>query len=316
MKLYIIFLTCALVVACNSKKDETFTKEKNKNENCLDIKISDYRKEAGSDAIIKIDIIEEWEKECADLTAKSIGKPSSELPNQINIAISNESSDAISIKGKVIDKGHYAELQLKLPLQINKGNSDFCSNERVDALLLPSNLNYRAVVNSEIQISVVLSCTRQLGLIINTIDLTKFDGSKITQLTTPASTTQSSEDKRFHPNNTLERAANPGVSSVSDFDEWRNSGGLAVSSKWLGYRVTDVYTHYTNNVIDILKLEIIINGDKIGSFNNLKKDLGRWCDAEWVSLSSQKGSYISKGSKYTCDYMPSDYSSLISIVKK
>lgn len=316
MKLYIIFLTCIMVIACNSKKEDAFIKEKNKDENCLDLKISDYRKEVGSDAIIKYDIIEEWEKECADLATKSIHKPSSELPNQINITINNESSDAISIKGKVIDKGHYAELQLKLPLQINKGNSDFCENERVDALLLPSDLNYRAVVNSEIQISAFLSCTRQQGLIINTIDITKFDGPKIRQLTTPALTTPSSEDKRFHPNNTFERAANPGVSSVKDFDEWKNSGGLAVSSRWLGYRVTDVYTHYTSNVLDILKLEITVNGDKIGSFNNLKMDLSRWCDAEWVTLSSQKGTYISKGSKFTCDYMPSDYSSLISIVKK
>jgi len=118
--------------------------------------------------------------------------------------------------------------------------------------------------------------------------------------------------------NKLEKSLDLGKSTVSDFQTFKDSGGLdnKTDSKWHGYTVTSARTDYdAGGKLSGYILELNKNdySGKLASFENVKSSMSGICGTNWISDGEMHK--VDNG-KITCSYLDQQSGTIEIIVSK
>ena len=108
------------------------------------------------------------------------------------------------------------------------------------------------------------------------------------------------------------RALNPGTSTGTDFEKWKEAGGLQYDETWIRYPIREVNTNYTGRILTYLHLKFYLSADAskgqtLPSFNNIKVDIAKWCGGKWSNVGSSNNGRSAERGQWSCEVaMPTD----------
>lgn len=122
--------------------------------------------------------------------------------------------------------------------------------------------------------------------------------------------------------NILEKAVHVGTSDQTQFDAFKNKGGLENESTWKDFKVRSVSTAYDDRTGKLGILNMALEKDwprrKLASIDNLKSALSSECGSTWTQNDLQRTAnmHVAEKDQVMCAIQDAKNGVLVSIAKK